>query len=77
MFSSRQSTSDCGGTAALPISMPVSSRTSRAQVWRSVSVSLSSEPVTLCQKPGLSARSISSTSSAAVWITTSTERGIL
>ena len=40
-------------------------------------VEVPSEPVTLCQKPGLSARSISSTSSAGVWITTSTLSGIL
>ena len=33
------------------------------------------EPVTVCQKPGASARSISSTSSVGVWITTSTDSG--
>jgi hypothetical protein len=34
-------------------------------------------PVTDCQNSGASARRISSTSSAAVWITTSTDSGIL
>ena len=39
------------------------------------SSSRSSEPVTDCQKPARLARSSSSTSSAAVWITTSTDTG--
>jgi len=46
--------------------MPVSSATSRAAVKAGASSMLSFEPVTLCQKPGWSARSISSTSSSAV-----------
>ena len=57
-------------------SMPVSSATSRTAVSRRVSPG-SWLPVTDCQKPGRSARSSSSTSSAGVWITTSVETGIL
>src|SRR5262245_41800473 len=57
--------------------MPVSSATSRTQVSCSGSSGRSFAPVTLCQYPGLSARSISSTASAGVWITTSTDSGIL
>jgi hypothetical protein len=56
--------------------MPVSSSTSRRQVSSSGSSSRSFEPVTLCQKPGASARSIISTSRAGVWITTRTDSGI-
>jgi len=55
-----QSTSADGGTPAEPTAMPVSSPTSRMQVSTSDSSSLSFEPVTLCQKPGASARSSSS-----------------
>src|SRR5664279_4060530 len=64
-------------TRAEPTPMPVSSATSRRQVSSSGSSSASFEPVTLCQKPGASARSSSSTSSAALWMTTRTDSGIL
>jgi hypothetical protein len=56
--------------------MPVSSATSRNAVCSSVSPS-SWLPVTDCQKPGWSARSSSSTSSAVLYTTTSVETGIL
>ena len=59
------------------MAIPVSSATSRTQVSTSDSASESFEPVTLCQKPGASARSRSSTSSAPVWMTTRTDSGIL
>src|SRR5579859_2290464 len=56
--------------------MPVSSASSRSAVSRKLSPS-SWLPVTDCQKPGRSARSMSNTCKSGVWITTSTDTGIL
>jgi hypothetical protein len=75
-LASCQSTRWSSGTAALPMTIPVSSATSRTQVSTSDSASESFEPVTLCQKPGASARSSRSTSSSALWMTTRTDSGI-
>ncbi len=58
-------------------SIPVSSRTSRCAVAESASSGESLLPVTDCQKPARSALSRRSTSRSRVWITTSTDSGIL
>lgn len=58
-------------------SRPVSSPTSRTAVSSSNSSSFCLLPVTDCQNPGRSARSISSTCKSVVCITTKTETGIL
>ena len=57
--------------------MPVSSAHLADAGLASDSPSDDLEPVTLCQNPGASARSSSSTSSALVWMTTRTDSGIL
>lgn len=63
-------------SASAPARMPVSSSTSRSAVAAGAS-SPSRLPVTDCHSPVLPARSRISTSSAGVWITTSTDTGCL
>ena len=71
---------DQRGRAASPASRSRCRSPRRPRGRRSrpaIPAGVSFEPVTLCQKPGASARSSSSTSSAAVWMTTRTDSGIL